>query len=52
MRGYLEVDEFTKNISEMALDQITDANKNDHGKIWPAQWLLGLTGKSVQKRTS
>jgi CfrBI restriction endonuclease. len=48
MRGYLEIDEFTKNISKMALDQITDANKNDRGKIWPAQWLLGLTGKSVQ----
>lgn len=47
-RGYLQVENFTDSLSTMAIEQIAKARKNDNASIWPAQWLIGLTGKSVQ----
>lgn len=46
-RGHSE-EGFTGSLSEMAVRQIQASRKNDNASIWPAQWLLGLTGKSVQ----
>ncbi|MGI8588779.1 MAG: CfrBI family restriction endonuclease [Chloroflexia bacterium] len=47
-RGGLEIDNFTSQISEMAVEQITGPRRNDKASTWVAQWLIGLTGKSVQ----
>ena len=47
-RGCSEINDFTENLSGMAVNQIATARKNDKASIWIAQWLLGLTGKSVQ----
>lgn len=47
-RGWAEVDDFTAKLSSMALDQIRSSRQNDNATVWPAQWLIGLTGKSVQ----
>ena len=46
-RGSLEVENFTDKLSEMAIEQLR-AGKTDKATVWPAQWLIGLTGKSVQ----
>lgn len=46
--GHLKDTEFSKKLSQLALDQLRSSSKNDNAKVWPAQWLLGLTGKSVQ----
>lgn len=40
--------EFRKSISEAAIEDLGRARRNDNARIWPAQWLIGLTGKSVQ----
>lgn len=47
VNGCLQAENFTDSLSEMALKQLQSA-KNDKAKLWPAQWLIGLTGKSVQ----
>ncbi|MDQ3688257.1 MAG: CfrBI family restriction endonuclease [Acidobacteriota bacterium] len=47
-RGLLEVGDFTDKVSGMAVEQIATAKRNDKASVWIAQWLLGLTGKSVQ----
>ncbi|HEY9283707.1 MAG TPA: CfrBI family restriction endonuclease [Pyrinomonadaceae bacterium] len=46
-RGCLEIDNFTNLLSGMAVEQLR-TKKNDKAAVWPAQWLIGLTGKSVQ----
>ncbi len=46
--GLLQQEDFTQQLSALALEQITRSRKNDNAAIWPAQWLIGLTGKSVQ----
>jgi hypothetical protein len=46
-RGQLQVPNFTDNLSEMAVEEIQIA-RSDKAAIWLAQWLIGLTGKSVQ----
>lgn len=46
--GLLQQEDFTDKLSALALQQINASRKNDNASIWPAQWLLGLTGKSVQ----
>ena len=46
--GLLQQEDFTEKLSDLALQQINESRKNDNASIWPAQWLLGLTGKSVQ----
>jgi len=46
--GFLQVKDFSEIMSEMAIEQISTSRKNDKASIWIAQWLIGLTGKSVQ----
>lgn len=46
-RGWLEIENFTDSLSELAVEQL-HVKKNDKAAVWPAQWLIGLTGKSVQ----
>ncbi len=46
--GLLQQEDFTQQLSTLALQQIAQARKNDNASLWPAQWLIGLTGKSVQ----
>lgn len=47
-KGWAEIDGFTEKLSALALEQmvITPPSKKD--TFWPAQWLIGLTGKSIQ----
>jgi hypothetical protein len=47
-RGHLQTADFTRRLSAMAVEQIASAKRSDNAAIWPAQWLIGLTGKSVQ----
>lgn len=47
-RGALQIDEFTARLSDLAVQQIRSSKRSDNASIWPAQWLIGLTGKSVQ----
>ncbi len=46
--GLLQQEDFTQQLSNLAVEQITASRRNDNASIWPAQWLIGLTGKSVQ----
>jgi hypothetical protein len=46
-RGCLEMDNFPDSVSALAVEQLRSAKK-DKADIWLAQWLIGLTGKSVQ----
>lgn len=46
-KGGLSIENFSDNLTDMALAQLK-AKKNDKASLWPAQWLVGLTGKSVQ----
>ena len=48
LKGCTEIPNFTANLSELALQQIAVSKRNDNSSIWPAQWLVGLTGKGVQ----
>ncbi len=47
-RGCMEIDNFTKQLSSMAVHQLENTKRNDTINIWPAQWMIGLTGKSYQ----
>ncbi len=46
--GLLQREDFTEQLSTLAIQQINSSRRNDNASIWPAQWLIGLTGKSVQ----
>ena len=47
-KGWTESPDFTENLSALAVAQLTAAKQSDNASTWPAQWLIGLTGKSVQ----
>ncbi|HPH97874.1 MAG TPA: CfrBI family restriction endonuclease [Anaerolineaceae bacterium] len=47
-RGWGEIDGFTDNLSELALEQMDNTSQSKKESFWPAQWLIGLTGKSIQ----
>lgn len=47
-KGWAEVDEFTENLSDLALEQMDNTSQSKKDTFWPAQWLIGLTGKSIQ----
>lgn len=47
-RGCFEIENFTERLSDLAVEQLRNARRNDKAAIWPAQWLIGLTGKSIQ----
>ena len=46
-RGSLQIEKFTDSLSTLATEQL-ESKGNDKAAVWVAQWLLGLTGKSVQ----
>lgn len=48
INGHSKDGAFTSHLSELAVQQITTSKKNGAASIWPAQWIIGLTGKSVQ----
>jgi len=47
-RGYLSIPGFQEKLSSLAIEQIYSTSGNLNENVWPAQWVLGLTGKSVQ----
>jgi hypothetical protein len=47
-QGYFAMPDFQEKLSELAATQLKNVRRNDNANVWPAQWLLGLTGKSVQ----
>lgn len=47
-KGWAEVDNFTENLSAFALEQMDNTPQSKKDTFWPAQWLIGLTGKSIQ----
>lgn len=48
VKGWAEVDNFTENLSAYALEQMDNTSQSKKDTFWPAQWLIGLTGKSIQ----
>lgn len=42
------VPDFEGQLSQLALSQLTGSRRNKKADIWPAQWLIGLTGKGYQ----
>lgn len=47
-KGWAEVDNFTEKLSSLALEQMDNTPQSKKDTFWPAQWLIGLTGKSIQ----
>ena len=47
-KGWAEVDGFTEKLSSLALEQMVNTSQSKKDTFWPAQWLIGLTGKSIQ----
>lgn len=47
-QGMLQRENFIEELSGLALKQFSVRRKSDKTNIWLAQWLLGLTEKSVQ----
>ncbi len=39
---------FIGKLNALALEQIENAGQSDKERLWPAQWAIGLTGKSFQ----
>lgn len=47
-KGWAEIDVFTEKVSSLALEQMMNTPQSKKDTFWPAQWLIGLTGKSIQ----
>jgi hypothetical protein len=47
-RGHVHGKDFSGQLSNSAVEQLTLTPRGDKSNVWLAQWLLGLTGKSVQ----
>jgi hypothetical protein len=47
-KGWAEIDGFTEKLSTLALEQMAFTSPSKKDTFWPAQWLIGLTGKSIQ----
>src|SRR5687767_2824427 len=47
-KGWAEIDGFTEKLSALALEQMITTSSARKDIFWPAQWLIGLTGKSYQ----
>jgi hypothetical protein len=45
--GYLNIENFSQKISTLSAEYLKTAKKKNNSSIWPYQWLIGLTGKSV-----
>lgn len=48
VKGWSEIEDFNEHISDMAAQQLRTTRRSDRARVWPAQWVLGLTDKSVQ----
>lgn len=48
LRGHLEIENFTDELSRMAVSQLAMRRKRDKATTWIAQWLIGLTQKQFQ----
>ena len=47
-KGWQEVDDFGDKLSELALEQLSAKGAHNRAIQWPAQWVVGLTGKGTQ----
>lgn len=47
-KGWAEINSFTENLSSLALEQMDNTPQSKKDTFWPAQWLIGLTGKGIQ----
>jgi len=47
-RGWREYDDFSERVSQLAIEQLNTKRGSSREFQWPAQWLIGLTGKSFQ----
>ncbi len=47
-KGWGEISDFTERLSRLALEQMDNTSPSKKDTFWPAQWLIGLTGKSIQ----
>ena len=47
-KGWSEIDGFTESLSDQALSQMDNTSQSNKATFWPAMWLIGLTGKSIQ----
>jgi len=47
-QGWADNPSFTEQLSALAVAQLTASKQSNNASVWPAQWLIGLTGKSVQ----
>jgi len=48
VKGWAEIEGFTEKLSALALEQMDNTSQSRKDTFWPAQWLIGLTGKSIQ----
>jgi len=47
-KGWADIYNFTEELSTFALEQMDNTSQSQKDTFWPAQWLIGLTGKSIQ----
>lgn len=47
-KGWQETDDFSGRLSQLAVEQLSAKGSSSRAVQWPAQWLIGLTGKGVQ----
>lgn len=48
LRGWADIEGFTDQLSTNALEQMDNTTQSNKASFWPAMWLIGLTGKSIQ----
>jgi hypothetical protein len=48
LKGSLTVPKFSDKLVSLSIRQLTSSKRSDTALMWPAQWFLGLTGKSVE----
>ena len=46
--GYLSIENFEQQLSALALEQLRNGKRFGNAAIWPARWVIGLTGKGNQ----
>lgn len=46
--GWEQIDNFSNNVSQMAISQLNSTPLSNKSVVWPSQWLIGLTTKGYQ----
>ncbi len=46
--GYMTIEHFEEQLSTLALEQLENGKRHGNAAIWPARWVIGLTGKGNQ----